>query len=74
MTRPCTKHSYKDQQQATEVLHNIVAKKGDKKKPCRAYECENCGKWHLTSKPIEYQPRNTNQKLVYFDEWKALTK
>ena len=43
---------YRDHAEATRVLQNIRTK-GDAREtmPCRAYECDRCKGWHLTSKP-----------------------
>lgn len=49
---PCYKYSYLDEKIANEQLKIVREDKGDHKKPIRAYQCEKCGFWHLTSKPL----------------------
>lgn len=50
---PCKKISYASEKIAKEVLNNIKVIEQSHKKPCRAYECEICSGWHLTSKTLE---------------------
>lgn len=52
MTKPCKKRSFRDKDEALYALHGIANKNDGRKKPVRVYECEDCGCWHLTSKPI----------------------
>ena len=44
---------YKSKKQAVAHLHNIQNYKVSHKIPVRAYKCEQCPYWHLTSKTIE---------------------
>jgi uncharacterized protein (DUF3820 family) len=46
---PCDKVIYVNEKEAKLHLSNIRSKEQDHKKPIRAYECEKCGGWHLTS-------------------------
>jgi len=50
--KKCTKKSFHDKQQATHSLHiisNHASNSSTGKKPTRAYQCNICKKWHLTS-------------------------
>jgi hypothetical protein len=49
---PCEKNAYVDEDAAKKALKLIKQDKRDHKKPNRAYQCEICGFWHLTSKPL----------------------
>ena len=66
----CKKVSYRDKDQAVTALHAIKNCDNDGKKPIRAYECDRCGKWHLTSKPIDtpiggrYKPKLNWRKVL----------
>jgi uncharacterized protein YlaI len=69
---PCTKRSYKYKAQAAAAIIKIAKEpqrgKGGKK-PIRYYKCEECGRYHLTSKPIEqlqgyYKPKLDWSKLL----------
>jgi uncharacterized protein YlaI len=48
----CKKAAYRDKDVALDVMHSIAGKKDGRKKPVRVYQCDDCGKWHLTSKAI----------------------
>jgi hypothetical protein len=55
-TSDCAKTKYYSEKFAKEQLNKIINSKGEHKKPVRAYECEYCGQWHLTSMPLsEYK-------------------
>jgi hypothetical protein len=58
----CKKKAYKDKAAALAVMHQIQNKDDGKKKPIRAYECEACRKWHITSTPIDNELK-TNYRL-----------
>lgn len=47
----CNKKTYENKKQAGNALSTILAQADGRKKPMRFYECENCGKLHLTSQP-----------------------
>lgn len=52
---PCTKTSYPNEWDAERALSKIWAwgwKAGPGKLPIRAYKCEKCPAWHMTSQPI----------------------
>jgi len=48
---PCIKITYANEKIANQVLSSIKSIDQTHKKPIRAYECDKCGCWHLTSKP-----------------------
>jgi uncharacterized protein (DUF3820 family) len=52
-TFPCDKITYTSESDAKRVLKSIREQEQSHKKPIRAYECNKCGGWHLTSKTIE---------------------
>lgn len=47
----CKKITYANEKIAKSVLNDISIVKQDHKKPVRAYQCDKCTGWHLTSKP-----------------------
>lgn len=47
----CDKQPYTDEEEAKKALKLIRQDKREHKKPIRAYKCEKCRFWHLTSKP-----------------------
>lgn len=49
----CRKYTYASKKIAMEVVRNARDHKQKNKKPVRAYECNLCGGWHLTSIPYE---------------------
>lgn len=51
----CNKTKYRTEQFALIDIGRFKASKGDKYKPLRAYQCNKCGLWHLTSKPSDHQ-------------------
>jgi hypothetical protein len=66
----CRKKAYKDKDAAVDAMHLIQNKDDGKKKPVRAYPCENCAQWHLTSAEIDkeqntrYKPRLDWSKIL----------
>lgn len=46
----CKKKSYNDRQLAIRSIHLIQGIDDGRTKPIRAYQCNLCYKWHLTSK------------------------
>lgn len=48
----CTKIKYCNKKIANQHLKRIRSKTQEHKKPIRAYECEKCSQWHLTSKEL----------------------
>lgn len=48
----CTKITYVNEKEAKRILKIARHKKQNNKRPIRAYECNVCGGWHLTSKPL----------------------
>ncbi len=46
----CNKKTFRDKQAATKSLHTISNDSNEGKKPIRAYQCNLCKQWHLTSK------------------------
>jgi len=65
----CKKRAYRDKDEAVRVLRGLKRKLDGKKKPVRAYLCDDCGKWHLTSKEIGEMPK-TGFKLT--QDWSKL--
>jgi hypothetical protein len=58
MTRRCSKKSYPNYGAAIQALDAVLAsttRAGHASEIC-AYECERCGRWHLT-KVITFRPR-----------------
>lgn len=49
----CEKITYPNEKEAKFKLAFITSVNQSHKKPTRAYECDKCGGWHLTSMPIE---------------------
>ena len=47
--RECKKFSYPSEKDAKYEIKKIRGREQEYKKPVRAYECEVCGCWHLTS-------------------------
>lgn len=47
----CKKTTYANQKLANEDIERIQAKSTRDKKPMRAYQCNQCNLWHLTSTP-----------------------
>jgi hypothetical protein len=50
---PCEKIMYPSEKAAKTEIRRIEKLEQENKKPVRAYECEKCGAWHLTSIPFE---------------------
>jgi uncharacterized protein (DUF3820 family) len=50
---PCDKWTYITEKEAKKVLAEIRKVDQRHKKPVRAYECDKCGGWHLTSLTLE---------------------
>lgn len=46
----CAKSSYPDEEDALNALERVIRNGTTPVKPHRVYECELCGKWHMTSK------------------------
>ena len=67
--KKCKKTGFKDKKQAEHGLHAIINTKDGRNKPVRAHQCDRCGKWHLTSKPID-NDLHTNYKLKL--DWSKL--
>jgi hypothetical protein len=56
VTLPCTKYFYMSEEEAKKHLREIRAKGKQAERhilPIRAYQCNICGYWHLTSKPLQ---------------------
>lgn len=66
----CKKRAYRDKDEAVLVLHGLMRKLDGKKKPVRAYLCDDYGKWHLTSKEIGEMSK-TGYNLT--QDWSGLT-
>ena len=53
LKRICGKMSFLSEKDAKFKINKIRDVEQEDKKPIRAYECEKCGGWHLTSIPYE---------------------
>lgn len=49
---PCTKFIYPTEKAAKQALREISLNEQEHQKPIRVYQCNKCGAWHLTSKPL----------------------
>lgn len=49
---PTNKHCFIDEEMALKVLKDITKRDQKHDKPIRAYQCEFCGYWHHTKKPL----------------------
>lgn len=47
----CRKNKFATKQAAEEVLLRLLRSGNPGKKPRRAYQCDVCQHWHLTSRP-----------------------
>jgi hypothetical protein len=47
--KPCTKRRFKDHDAADRRIAEIMQQDGENHKPVRAYLCNKCDGWHLTS-------------------------
>ena len=59
----CQKHPYPDQALALRALKAIRASGKPGKRPVRAYPCEHCHLWHLTSKKLTGRMPRWERKL-----------
>lgn len=66
----CKKKAYKDKRFAVQALHTITNVVDGKRKPVRAYRCDICQKWHLTSKAIDEDDTHRPYKLKL--DWSKL--
>ena len=57
----CKKITYASEKNAKADIKKIQKIEQENKKPVRAYECEKCGGWHLTS--ISYEEWNTRKMI-----------
>ncbi|HLF51889.1 hypothetical protein [Flavobacterium sp.] len=48
----CSKQAYFNEKIAKQILFEINNQTQKHKKPIRVYECDKCGNYHLTSKPL----------------------
>ena len=53
LVKICDKIVFVSEKDAKDRIRKLSELKQDNKKPVRAYECEKCGGWHLTSIPYE---------------------
>ena len=58
----CKKSSFKDQESANKYILKLQATSKRDRIPQRAYLCEKCSTWHLTSKP-DYNKVETISKI-----------
>lgn len=59
---PCDKIIYFSEKEAKSHINKIKKMAQKHKKPVRAYECEKCGLWHLTS--ISYEDNKSRISKV----------
>lgn len=77
----CKKKSYKTKRYAVKSLHRIRNQDDGRKKPVRAYLCDLCNQWHLTSKqidddktPVQYQLKLNWNNLINLSNNVTITK
>lgn len=51
--KPCNKFTYQNEREARYAVHKTEKRVVGFKNPVRAFRCEKCGGWHLTSIPYE---------------------
>lgn len=49
--KPCKRFTYQTEREARHAVHKTERRVLDYQKPVRAFACEKCGFWHLTSVP-----------------------
>lgn len=69
--KKCNKIAYPDKAAAINHLHRIVSRGMGKKIPVRAYECNNCKMWHLTSRE-NITKRAKSIKPSHAEQWNKL--
>ena len=57
----CKKSSFKDQESANKYILKLQATSKRDRIPQRAYLCEKCSTWHLTSKPDYNKVENVSK-------------
>lgn len=71
----CIKIAYNDKKQAISAIR-VIQSRGVQKKytPRRAYQCDDCGKWHITHYGLEHYLvyKSESIKLNHYEEWKKL--
>lgn len=50
---PSRKTRFRDEKHAESQLAKIIANPQTQEIPCRSYECDRCGGFHLTSIPLD---------------------
>lgn len=62
----CEKTSFESKEKALERIQQIAASpdRGNGRKPHRAYKCEHCEKWHLTSTSKKKYKENKNKPKI----------
>jgi hypothetical protein len=63
----CKKSSFKDQESANKYILKLQATSKRDRIPQRAYLCEKCNTWHLTSKP-DYNKVETISKIENIED------
>jgi hypothetical protein len=53
LAQPCDKITFYSEKDAKAEINRIKAREQENKKPVRAYQCDVCGAWHLTSIAFE---------------------
>jgi catalase (peroxidase I) len=75
----CFKASFANENFAEQFVQKLIKTSNRKVKPQRAYLCEKCFNWHLTSKPLvisddeltkqEYKIKKLNNKIQYLENY-----
>lgn len=64
----CDKIAYRSKENAIGHLHKIQSTEKDHKIPVRAYQCNECKRWHLTSRE-NITERAKPIRLKHSDKW-----
>ncbi len=62
MVQKCQKRTFNSVSEAEECLNTIHSTSSRETIPIRVYECERCGKYHLTSKTKRVYQSNVTKK------------
>jgi hypothetical protein len=70
-SKPCVKTPYMSEQYANIEIKRIKAKSSRDTVPKRAYKCDDCGYWHLTSKNDYKKPEKKPKELMVIEKQAA---